>query len=127
MMKHILLLILLFINLTIHSQNLKGSILYKETKEHLTYANFVIKGKNIGTYSNENGKHDISVSKAFIKETLVISLIGYQTIKRSLKSFINIVDSIYNIELEPMIEALDEVLIFNKIKKYENKKVNLST
>lgn len=72
---------LMFVNVdgkSIGYIKLKGKILDKESKQPLSFANISIKGKSIGSISNDQGDYNLSISKGFIKDTLVFSYIGYK-------------------------------------------------
>lgn len=126
-MKYLFLFAFILLNLLTYSQTLQGVIVDNITNEKLPYANLVLKGKNIGVYSNENGTYKFDISKANINDTLVVSLVGYYTKKMALLNYIN--ESTYNLNFQmlPKIESLDEVLLDNKAKKYSNYKIKLST
>lgn len=55
---------------------IQGRVVDSETQEHLKYVNVVKSGSQSGTYSNEAGKFDISVS---MNDTLLFSTVGYKT------------------------------------------------
>ena len=110
-----------------YSQTFKGSVSDSITKEKLAYANLVIKGKNSGTYSNEDGTYNLNLSKASINDTLVVSLIGYHHQRIALRHFLDTIEHKLNFQLLPKIESLVEVLILSKTKIYSNHKITLST
>ena len=126
-MKYILPFIVLWLSPTSQSQTLKGTVLDSLSKKPLSYANFVIKGKNIGAYSDELGNYSISIIKVSRKDTLVVSLIGYHPQKISLADFIGSKNLNYNFELSPKTEQLEEVFILNKAKTYYNHSIKLTT
>jgi len=109
-----------------HSQTLKGRVLDSITDEKLAYVNLVIKDKKIGVYSNENGVYNLDLTKTTTKDTLVASLIGYESKKISLSRFIKPNENTLNFQLVPKVESLDEILIVSKIKTYSNNKTQLS-
>ncbi|GAA4245065.1 carboxypeptidase-like regulatory domain-containing protein [Winogradskyella damuponensis] len=126
-MKYPLLSILLLLQLSIHSQTLKGRVLDSITDEKLAYVNLVIKDKKIGVYSNENGDYNLDLTKTTTKDTLVVSLIGYESKKISLSRFIKPNEYTLNFQLVPKVESLDEILIVSKIKTYSNNKTQFSS
>jgi hypothetical protein len=75
---------------------LKGEIYYKNTNEPISFANISIKGKPVGTTSNELGQFQFYFPKKYLNDTLYISFLGYKT---------------YN-------GRIDEILKNNKIKFY---------
>ena len=94
---------LLILVLSIQSQNLEGYISHRISKHPLAYTNLVIKGKNIGAYSDELGRYNLSISNTTSTDTLVLSLIGYLSQHISLADFIGSKNSNYNFELSPKI------------------------
>ena len=63
---------------SINHINIRGKILDHESKTELSFANISVKGKSIGTVSNEQGKFNINISRDLISDTLVFSYIGYK-------------------------------------------------
>ena len=126
-MKYISLSTFLLLHLFMHSQIVQGVVLDSISKENLPYANLVIKEKNIGAYSDDNGNYHIDISKALNKDTLVVSLIGYETQKIPISRFNDGNDHRFNFQLVHKTEALEEILILSKTKTYGNNKVELST
>lgn len=126
-MKYLLFISFLVLQLPIHSQTLKGTVLDSISNEKLPYANLVIKGKKIGVYSDENGTYNFNLSKMIPQDTLIVSLLGYHHKKLSASHFIDKKDNHFNFKLIPKEEALDEVLIVEKSKRYSNNKIQLTT
>lgn len=89
-MKH-LLLALFFIATAVKAQtNISGKIFDKSTNEAIPFASIGIKGKTLGTVSDENGNFEISLKNMLDTDSLKISAIGYQSKSFSLakaKSF----------------------------------------
>jgi hypothetical protein len=109
-----------------YSQTLKGVVVDSISNEKLQYANLSLKGKAIGTYSNENGSYILDISKASNKDSLIISLIGYKKQILSLHNFVEAKDYEINLQLSLKPELLNEVLIVSK-KKYSTNKITIST
>ena len=63
---------------SINHINIRGKILDYESKINLSFANISVKGKSIGTISNEQGIFNLNISKSLISDTLVFSYIGYK-------------------------------------------------
>jgi len=59
---------------------IQGKILDTESNTPLSFSNVSVKGKSIGSISNEQGDFNISISKSFISDTLVFSYIGYKNL-----------------------------------------------
>jgi iron complex outermembrane receptor protein len=104
-------LFILFLFLTIEifpqSKSLNGVVKDSETKAPLQFANVFIKGKNIGTSTNEIGKFQI-INDLKETDTLVISYIGY-------KDFVKIISdlegSFINAELQRIILPSQTILV----------------
>lgn len=58
--------------------NVRGKIIDRESKIELSFANISVKGKSIGTVSNEQGVFNFNISKNIISDTLVFSYMGYK-------------------------------------------------
>lgn len=102
--------ICIFLNITNgNSQTLFSSqILDDSTKEELPFANVYIKGKSIGTSSDEKGRFSIYAQSS---DTLVVSYIGYLPFSCTLSEL----DSI--IFLKASTNLLDKVEILSNKKK----------
>lgn len=92
-----------------YGQIITGTVLDKETKIPLAYANVGILGKNNGTVTDENGNFSLSIPEKLLGDTLRISYIGYESI--SLCKYYQ--DSLINllVELKPKSFVLNEVII----------------
>lgn len=103
-MRHYLLLAFLFPANLLFAQDitLSGKVFDGETKEPLPYASVWIKGKTIGTITNQQGDFDFHIPEAFRNETLVISMLGY----RNYESPVNALNS-----NEPLAIALENSMV----------------
>lgn len=63
----------------------KGSVLDKNTNEGLPYANIMVLGYPVGTTSNEKGDFYLVLDDSLYNEYLIISYIGYESQKISIK------------------------------------------
>jgi len=70
-------------------------------------ANVYIKNTTIGTISNVDGKFVLLVPQEYIKDTLIISSIGYKSFKTVISDF----DDTMDIFLEEDIASLDEIVV----------------
>ncbi|WP_040280767.1 carboxypeptidase-like regulatory domain-containing protein [Psychroserpens damuponensis] len=70
-------------------------------------ASIYIKNTTIGTVSNSDGKFALQVPKENVKDTLVISSIGYKSYKIPVDEF----DSSFEIYLEEDVASLDEIVL----------------
>lgn len=103
-MKNLLPIIVFFVSNFCFCQ-IKAVIFDNETKEKISYVNIWIGNENIGTTSNENGEFFIENSKG---EILVLSSLGYETMKINLKEVPS------EIFLIPKSYELDEVIVSTK-------------
>lgn len=80
-------ILLLFILLTTNSFaqeifiSISGKLVDNKSKEAIPYASIYIKGKSIGTTSNNEGRFLFHVPSVFDQDTLIISVIGYDLFK----------------------------------------------
>lgn len=77
---------------------LSGKVYDAETKEPLPYASVWIKGKTIGTITNQQGDFDFHIPEEFRNETLVISMLGF----KNFESLVSVLNS-----NEPLVIALE--------------------
>ena len=86
-------------------QNLRGTVYDGQTKETLIGANVLVKGENIGTSTNVNGKFSINTNKTFPID-LIISYLGYEEKNITIKNNENL-----SINLFPNTKKLKEVKV----------------
>lgn len=117
-MKKTLIFSLLLIANSLHAQlTLKGKVV-DEFENPLPYVNVMLKGTNLGTTTDDNGRFFLKTKK--YKGTLEVSFIGFQTQTFSVSEntkFLNIV-------LTEESNQLDEVVVVTKPKKRLKKKEN---
>lgn len=105
-----LFLVLVLYNLNCYSQEkiIIGEIKDIENKTLLQYVNIGIANKGVGTVSNVNGVFSLRLNEK-IKEndTIIFSHIGYKTKKIVLIKL----NSYNNVELEPEINNLNEIVV----------------
>ncbi|NRD20285.1 carboxypeptidase-like regulatory domain-containing protein [Winogradskyella eckloniae] len=126
-MKYYLIFTFLFLQFSVLSQSLKGTILDSITNQKLAYVHLSIKGQNIGTFSNENGKYILDLATTKKKDSLVISLIGYQNQYIPLLRLLESKKDSLNFKMVSLPESLNEVLLQSKKLKYNNNTINLTT
>jgi hypothetical protein len=61
--------------------SIQGKLIDNKSKEPIPYASVYVKGKSIGTTTNHDGRFLFHVPSAFAKDTLVVSVIGYDHFK----------------------------------------------
>ena len=114
-MKHILMksligLVLLFFSTSVLAQSeveIKSKVSDYMTYLPIVSANIYIKNTTIGTISNADGKFVLVVPKRYINDTIVISSIGYKSVKSVVAEFDNTMD----VFLEEDVASLDEVIL----------------
>jgi len=65
--------------------SIKGKLLDETSKQPIPYASIYIKGKAIGTTTNEEGRFLFHVPSGFANDTLIISVIGYDHFKSTVR------------------------------------------
>jgi hypothetical protein len=118
----LLFLFLLVINVNAQDAfiSIRGRLTDSESKEAIPFASIYIKGKPIGTTSNEDGAFLFHVPSRFDHDTLIISVIGYN----SFKSIVSSMSSRNNlIELQPSTTLLNEVIIGSQKKDLTGKDI----
>ena len=87
---------------------LKGSLLNKNTKQPLPYANVVVKRTNKGTITNEEGYFSLPISVEEEKDSLSFHYVGYKEFSIAIADF-KLNDTIYLLE---EIFSLNETFVF---------------
>ncbi|MDO9553288.1 SusC/RagA family TonB-linked outer membrane protein [Rhodonellum sp.] len=90
-------------NLTNEKVNIKGVVVDKVSGETLPGVNVLVKGKNLGTATDIDGKFYLELEE---NDVLTISFIGYET--REIKASNQ---SVFKILLSPTEQAMQEVII----------------
>ncbi len=107
-MKKTLYIFLLLLSIKTYSQNttVKGTVFDTETKEHLAGVNISVRGKMIGTSTDNNGNFSLTTS-VNLPLGLIISSIGYQKVEVEVAES----DIGLSIGLNPKNELMDEIVI----------------
>ncbi len=92
---------------------ISGQILDKETNEPIVYASIYIKDLAIGTTSNEEGYFTFYVPKRQEDASIIVSMIGYESIEKKVRTF----SDHQKIILSSKVNSLDEVVITSTKKK----------
>lgn len=115
--KKAVLLIFLFSNILL-SQTISGKVIDSKTKEPLPYANLSVLNTKTGTSTNENGSYVLGLKNSSSTDTLLVSYLGYQSVKFPLSKF----KASNNDELSFMLienkAQIDEVVLSVKKQKY---------
>jgi len=101
-------LIIFSINLYCQNTSIKGIIKDLNSNLPIPYAYFFIRGTTFGTISNSDGRYVFYLPKAPLRDSIIVSCIGYSTKSFSLE---NIKDSIFNISLKASPVLLPEVTV----------------
>jgi len=103
---NLILILCIFFNLSLSGQIIKGKI--TNNGDVLSFVNIVLKGSGLGTSSNEDGVFEI-VNSPLGNQNIIISALGMhdRILSIDVKKGINTI----NIELEPSVYNLDQVVI----------------
>ena len=105
----------------VQAQTKVGGVLNDNAGRTVPFANVVFANSSIGTTTNEDGEFYLQDDGNF--DTIVISFIGYKTLKVPLKSSVNLD---MNITLEEEAASLDEVVIYRgKTSKKNNPAIDI--
>jgi len=86
--------------------SIKGKLVDSHSKEPIPYASIYIKGKSIGTTTNEDGRFLFHVPSQFAKDTLIVSVIGYNDFTSTVRLLT---------EKENMIELKQDNTLLNDV------------
>ncbi len=87
---------------------IRGIVLNSETHQPVVFASIFIRGTNIGTVSNSNGRFLIKIPMRFKNRALAFSSIGYKTIYVSPATLNKVSNKVY---LTPAVIPIKEVVI----------------
>jgi len=105
----------------VQAQTKVGGVLNDNAGRTVPFANVVFANSSIGTTTNEDGEFYLQDDGNF--DTIVISFIGYKTLKVPLKSSVNLD---MNITLEEEAASLEEVVIYRgKTSKKNNPAIDI--
>src|SRR5258706_6893099 len=91
---------------------ISGKVIDNVTQAFLSYATITIKGQPVGVVSNQLGEFTFKIASPYRKDTLIVSMIGYETHKRSIKD-IESSDNLL-VPLQMKTTMLHEVVITDK-------------
>ena len=118
-MKNYVFFVIFLLPITLYCQNKVTSInllfLDKESGSPVPYVHIVIKGENIGTISNAEGRTEYKIENRFKNNTLTVSAIGYisqDILIRKLKK-----NQINKVRLEKQVYAISPVTISKLVSK----------
>jgi hypothetical protein len=119
----ILLLFLCFSCKLLIANNFKGTIVDVATKKPIAYVNIGVLNKNTGTVSDEKGEFKIEIDDKFIDDTIVISRIGYNSLKYSVCNFIQEYKDCEEIKISMSEKLYDLKEVMITPKNYKNKRL----
>ena len=107
-----LLLVLFFVSLDTFAQDLvlSGKVADSNSSEVIPFANLRIQKKNNGTVTNEHGEFELHLAQSNIKDTLIVSCIGYNYLKIPISTIIGSKKNVL-LQLVPRSYGLNEVVI----------------
>ncbi|MCY1636171.1 carboxypeptidase-like regulatory domain-containing protein [Marinifilum sp. D737] len=91
-------------------RKLTGIVKDLNSKEALPYASIGIRGKHVGTITNQDGEFSLSISSENLNDTLVFSYVGYQNNEIVVA---NLKKNQIEVELKEDFISLQEVIIRN--------------
>ncbi|MCF2501271.1 carboxypeptidase-like regulatory domain-containing protein [Dyadobacter chenhuakuii] len=109
--KLIVLSFLISLPITLLGQSFKGTVSDAVNAKPLPYASIGVKAKSIGGIADADGRFDIAISKAAPTDTIIVSYLGYASVKIIKRE---ISQSAYQIKLSPGALQLHEVIAQGK-------------
>jgi hypothetical protein len=94
------------------SQCISGRVLDRQSSEALAYVNIGVLNGNHGTVSNEEGIFRLDLQGVEEAAKIRFSYIGYESVDTLVGPLDSLETRIINIELEPILLEMDEVLVF---------------
>ena len=113
------LLFVLLISSPVYGQSQKGKVLSGETNSGIGFVNVGIIGRNTGTVTDESGNFTITLDKAYEKDSLRFSMIGYESKSFLIRNFKE--DTISKVYLTPKSYDLPEIKVSSR--KYKEIKI----
>ncbi|BAX82019.1 carboxypeptidase-like regulatory domain-containing protein [Labilibaculum antarcticum] len=91
-------------------RNISGKVTNQSAKMSLPYASIGIRGKHVGTISNQDGEFALTLSSENSKDTLVVSYVGFKNFEIPVSEILN---NQLEIQLKEDFISLQEVVIRN--------------
>ncbi len=88
-MQKIITIVLLLISQLHGTAQISGKVFDSETKEPIAFANIGLLGKSIGTVSDVQGNFSLPISESNNKDTLVISMLGFERIMMTVEQYLS--------------------------------------
>lgn len=86
---------------------LKAKVIDKSDRRPVPYANILLKGRNTGTITNQDGNFILKIPSGCVRDSLLISFIGYKSVSRNISAM----TPGEVIALEPVSLELNEVVV----------------
>lgn len=104
-------LILIFLSFIVKAQSItiSGRAEDQDTGEPLAYAAIGLKGKSVGTITNNQGEFDFHIKSEYRNEVLVISSLGYKDYEAPVWTLLN--GGVQTIKMEKSTTILPEVVV----------------
>ena len=113
-MKSVFFILILVLPIGLYSQNItiSGKVVDRETNEALSFASVSIKGKPVGTISNDQGEFDFHFLNDYRNEILTVSMLGYISFEVPIWT---ITESFQTISLEKSSFLLAEIVVVDSL------------
>jgi hypothetical protein len=123
-MKNITLPLFLLFYLSFFAQEkitIAATLIDDNTGTPIEFANIGFENRGVGTVSSEQGEFELLLKSGFVdqKYELMISCIGYETIRLPYDNWIRFIDREQRIYLKPQTTELDPVVILSGKREYE--------
>jgi hypothetical protein len=86
---------------------LRATVTDRSEHKPVPYANVILKGRNIGTITNQNGLFSLKIPSGCINDSLVVSSIGYKSVSRNITTILPGEE----IMIEPVSVQLNEIVV----------------
>ena len=122
-MKTITVSFFILISMNSFAQNFTGRIICVTNHSAIEYVNIGILNKNTGTTSNSDGYFTLDISKINNEDTVLISCIGYETLKLKVSDFVK--NENHEILMKQHIYSLKETTV--KPRRVKEKKLGVTS
>jgi len=112
-MKYLISILFLSAITTVFGQQyIHGVVVDTDSGEPVPLANVVLKGTYKGTATNFGGEFFINITEDHLKDTLIISVVGYKTLQLSVPDYLS--EEFHRIKLKPFVFEMNDVTIETK-------------
>jgi len=106
---YIMLIIVLSNNMLLNGQTISGVVSEKGSDIPIMAVSIGIIGKNIGAFTDQNGKYALQITPEYYNDTLRFSCVGYYSYSVKISDFIKLNN--WNVSLEQKTYGLGEVTV----------------